>query len=105
MAMPSDALVQHLHRLVSGSSSPVAAAILLERFVRHRDEEAFAALVARHAPMVFGVCRRILRDSHAAEDALQATFVVLARKAASVRWRDSAAGWLYQTAYHLAVRA
>jgi RNA polymerase sigma factor (sigma-70 family) len=78
---------------------------LLARFADQRDEAAFAALVARHGPMVLGVCRRILRHSHDAEDAFQATFLVLARKAAAVRWRDSVAGWLYQTAHHLALRA
>jgi RNA polymerase sigma factor (sigma-70 family) len=76
---------------------------LLGRFIEHRDEAAFAALVKRHGPMVWGVCRRLL-PHHDAEDAFQATFLVLVRKAASVLPREMVANWLYgvarQTALH-----
>src|SRR6478672_87945 len=71
---------------------------LLDRFARHRDEAAFAALVRRHGPMVLGVCRRVLRDRHAAEDAFQATFLLLARKAGSLRQPDRLGPWLYGVA-------
>jgi RNA polymerase sigma factor (sigma-70 family) len=78
---------------------------LLGCFTEQRDEAAFAALVSRHGPMVLRLCRRLLRHSHDAEDVFQATFFVLAKKAASVRWRESVAGWLYRTAAHLALHA
>jgi RNA polymerase sigma factor (sigma-70 family) len=78
---------------------------LLDRFIELSDEvaeAAFATLVQRHGAMVLGVCHRILRDVHAAEDAFQATFLVLARKATSVVPRDRVANWLYGVAYRTA---
>ena len=77
---------------------------LIERFLATRDEGAFAALVERHGPMVLGVCRRVLHHVQDAEDAFQATFLILARRARSIRRKESAGGWLYQVAYHVAIK-
>src|SRR4051794_22759341 len=73
---------------------------LLERFVTTHDAAAFAGLVERHGPRVLGVCGGVLRTHHDAEDASQATFLVLARKARHIRQREALAGWLYRVAYH-----
>src|SRR5438874_579973 len=78
---------------------------LLESFVARRDEAAFEALVRRHGPMVLGVCRGVLRNAHDAEDAFQATFLVLVRKAASLRRREAVGNWLYGVAYRTALQA
>jgi RNA polymerase sigma factor (sigma-70 family) len=97
--------LDHVRRLAAGGHTPqVADRQLLERFSARREEGAFAALVRRHGPMVLGVCRRVLNDFHAAEDAFQATFLVLAKKAGSLHQKDSLSGWLYGVAYRLAVR-
>src|SRR5690242_9986284 len=71
---------------------------LLDRFVTRSDSHAFEALVLRHGPMVLGVCRGLLRDPHAAEDAFQATFLVLARRARSIRKQESLGNWLFGVA-------
>jgi RNA polymerase sigma factor (sigma-70 family) len=78
---------------------------LLRRFVEERDESAFAALVYRHGPMVLGTCRRVLHNHHDAEDAWQAAFLLLAAKAASLRWERSVATWLYVVARNVARKA
>ena len=78
---------------------------LLERFLSGREEAAFEALVRRHGPMVLGVCRRILAHHHDAEDAFQATFLVLVRKASSILARDTVGNWLYGVAYRTAQKA
>src|SRR5437763_4085801 len=78
---------------------------LLESYVRSREEAAFAALVHRHGPMVWGVCRRVLPGYQDAEDAFQATFLVLVRKASSIMPRDMIANWLYGVAHQTALKA
>ena len=78
---------------------------LLERFIEHRDESAFAALVNRHGSMVMGVCLRVARNHQDAEDAFQATFLILVRKAASISSRELLANWLYGVAYNTALKS
>jgi RNA polymerase sigma factor (sigma-70 family) len=88
----------------TGRSAP-SDAELLERFVSRRDERAFAALLVRHGPMVFGVCRNVLRHTQDAEDAFQATFLVLVRKAGVIGRRERLGNWLYGVASRVAARA
>jgi len=78
--------------------------LLVERFTLNQDEAAFAELIRRHGPMVLSTCRRVLRHEQDAEDTFQAAFLVLARKAGSIRKQDSVGGWLYQVAFRLSLR-
>jgi len=99
------AVINHIHRLRQPAGSlDLTDRQLLGRFVSERDEGAFAALVDRHGPLVLGVCRRLLRYEEA-EDAFQATFLVLARKAPRLSWRDSVAGFLHEVAVRVARKA
>jgi RNA polymerase sigma factor (sigma-70 family) len=101
---PSHPLLQHLFRRVAPSAGGEETdGRLLQRFLAHRDEAAFAALVQRHGPMVLGVCRRVLDEASDVEDAFQATFLV--HKAGSVRRRESIGSFLYGVALRVARRA
>ncbi len=103
---PCDTLIRHLRRAARvGAPEGLSDAQLLERFVAARDEAAFEALVWRHGAMVLGVCLRVLRQADDAEDAFQATFLALVRKAGSIGKRQSVGSWLYKVAYRVALRA
>jgi RNA polymerase sigma factor (sigma-70 family) len=99
-------VMRHIRKLASmpGSRNQTDGQ-LLERFTVAQDEAAFETLLQRHGPMVLGVCRRLLPDPHDAEDAFQATFLVLLCKAGSIAKRESAGSWLHGVAYRIAVRA
>lgn len=99
---PFRALLQHMHALLGAHGENGPAKALLERFAEHRDEAAFEALVERFGPLVHGVCRRVLGNEADVDDAFQATFLVLARKAGSIRDRESVGSWLYGVAYRVA---
>ena len=106
MATPLQTILEHIQRRIRPSLAGVVSdAELLERFLQKRDEASFELLIWRHGPMVYGVCRRVLQHTQDAEDAFQATFLMLARKAATIGKRDSVSGWLYTVAYRIALRA
>lgn len=94
--------VRQLRALCSPDADKLSDRELLARFAAERDEEAFAALVRRHGPMVLNACRRLLRQEQDAEDAFQAVFLVLARRAGTVDWQESVAGWLHAVACRVA---
>jgi len=97
---PIPQLVRHV--LARHALADVADAELLARFIAHRDADAFTELVERYAALVWGACRRVLSDTHLAEDAFQATFVALARKAKLLRRPERLPGWLYGVARRVA---
>jgi RNA polymerase sigma factor (sigma-70 family) len=99
-------VIRHLlHVAGRRGARGLSDAQLLERFVRARDEAAFEVLVWRHGALVLGTCRRLLRREQDAEDAFQATFLALVRKAASIGKREALGGWLYKVAYRISLRA
>jgi RNA polymerase sigma factor (sigma-70 family) len=97
--------LRHQLRHLGGPAEEPSDSGLLGRYLQTNDEPAFAELVRRHGPLVLAVCRSVLADAHAAEDAFQATFLVLARRAASIRRRESVASWLHGVALRLAHKA
>src|ERR1700734_3835408 len=113
MAMTSEhrgATSRHLRTVfAAGAVGSLSDGRLLERFLAGRGDDdsasAFAALVERHGPMVLGVCRNMLGNLHDAEDAAQATFLVLARRAGSIRGADSVASWLFGVALKISARS
>ena len=103
---PANSVLPYLCRTaLGGDGAGLSDGELLERFRSRRDEAAFEALLRRHGPMVLGVCRRLLQNSADAEDAFQATFLVLLCKAGSIDPPWMVGNFLYGVAYHTARRA
>jgi RNA polymerase sigma factor (sigma-70 family) len=103
---PGGILLRHLRKLLAvPSARELPDQQLLERFIHEQDEVAFETLVQRHGPLVLGVCRRMLHNEHDAEDAFQATFLVLAQKAATIRKLGSVSSGLYGIAQRIAAKA
>jgi RNA polymerase sigma factor (sigma-70 family) len=99
-------VVQHIRTLMSPpGSDQVPDGQLLQRFTDHHDEAAFTTLVRRHGALVLSVCQGVLGQVQDAEDAFQATFLLLARKAATIRRHETLASWLYKVAFRLALKA
>lgn len=105
MSGASANLVRHVNQLVETQRlAHLSDRQLLQRYAKERDQEAFALLLRRHGAMVFGVCRRLLGHEQDAEDAFQAVFLILTRRAGSIRQSD-VGGFLYRVVYRLAIRA
>ena len=106
MATRISEVVQHLRKvMLQQDGAGLSDGQLLGRFIEQRDEAAAAALVRRHGPMVWGVCHRVLGNPHDAEDAFQATFLVLVRKASAITPREMVGNWLYGVAHQTALKA
>src|SRR5439155_15368553 len=103
---PMNKVIRHLRRAtLLRDGAGMTDEQLLDGFVAQRDDATFEAIVRRHGPMVLAVCLRVLRNHHDAEDAFQATFLVLVRKAAAIASRELLANWLYGVAYHTALKS
>jgi RNA polymerase sigma factor (sigma-70 family) len=99
-------ILRHIRHLVGGDHGGAASdRQLLHRYAECGDSDAFATLIERHGPLALGVCQRVLGNSHDAEDAFQAVFVVLARKAGASGWQESVGPWLHEVAHRVALRA
>src|ERR1700721_2010222 len=99
-------IVESLGRLfATGTATAMGEAELLERFVSQGDPTGFEVILQRHGPMVLRVCRRVLDDPNDVDDAFQATFLILVKKAASIRDREVLGTWLHGVARRVAVRA
>src|SRR5262245_20726590 len=106
MSSAASRLMPNLRRVVlAGAAADRTDGQLLGAFVLERDADAFAGLVRRHGPMVLGVCRRVVGDAAVADDAFQAVFIVLARRAGAVKPREQVGNWLYGVAYGTALKA
>ncbi len=106
--MTSAVLHRHSKHEVNDRAEAISDGNLLEQFLTGAEvesQEAFRALVVRHGPMVFGICRHVLHEEHEAEDAFQATFLVLAQKGSTIRNRRVLAGWLHEVAHRIAIKA
>jgi len=103
---PANRFMPTLRRAVlAGTANERSDGQLLGAFIADRDADAFAGLVRRHGPMVLGVCRRVTGDFTTADDAFQAVFLVLARRAAAIKPREQVGNWLYGVAYRTAIKA
>ena len=98
----ADTVLRHIRRQVAPAATDAA---LLRLYIDRLSDDAFRALVERHGPMVLRICRRRLGDEHAAEDAFQAAFLTLARRAKSIRRPESLSGWLFRTAERICRKA
>ena len=105
MAKPLGNFLVQLRRMLGPAAAPSSDGELLQRYAADQDQAAFAALVERYAALVYGVCRRVLPEEHDAEDAFQATFVILTRKAGTLATHASIAGWLHTVAMRAALKA
>src|SRR6516164_976745 len=99
-----ECVIRHIRNIALNDAHSLTDSQLLESFLSKTNHAAFEALVRRHGPMVLAVCHRILRNFHDAEDAFQATFLVLVRKASSIGRRELLGNWLYGVAYRTAMK-
>ncbi len=100
-----DAVVRCIHRIAAGHAEHLSDRTLLDRYVKDRNDDAFAVLVHRHAGLVLGVCQRIVQDRHAAEDCFQAVFLVLATKARTLKRHNVLGPWLHVVAHKVALKS